>query len=88
LESGNPPSSCPALLRYLPCSNSTLEKGWEKIAIYASDSGEPTHVAKQTKSGKWTSKLCDWEDIEHNTLEALEGDFYGKAVKFLKRAVE
>jgi hypothetical protein len=28
---------------------------------------------------KWSSKLGDWEDVEHTTLEALEGDFYGKA---------
>lgn len=69
------------------CSDARLEKGFEKIAIYANESGEATHAARQTKSGRWTSKLGDWEDIEHSTLEALEGEFYGKAVQILKRAV-
>ena len=72
---------------YSPCSHSRPEKGFEKIAIYANANGDATHVAKQTESGRWTSKLGDWEDIEHNTLTALEGEFYGKAVQILKRAV-
>jgi hypothetical protein len=36
--------------------------------------------------GEWTSKLGNWEDIEHKTLAALEGEFYGKVVQILKRA--
>lgn len=72
---------------YSTCPHSRLEKVFEKIAIYANTNGEATHVAKQTESGRWTSKLGDWEDIEHNTLAALEGEFYGKAVQILKRAV-
>ena len=73
---------------YEPCDNDRVEKGFEKIAIYADTLGDVTHVAKQKTSGKWTSKLGDWEDLEHNTLVALEGDFYGKAVQILKRAVK
>jgi hypothetical protein len=57
---------------FSPCSSPKPEKGVEKIVIYANDSGEPTHVARQMESGKWTSKLGDWEDIEHTTLEALD----------------
>jgi hypothetical protein len=73
---------------YVPCSHSRLEKGFEKIAIYANTTtGDVTHVAKQTKRGRWSSKLGDWEDVEHNTLTALEGEFYGKPVQILKRAV-
>lgn len=72
---------------FAPCPHSRPEKGFEKIAIYANATGDATHVARQTKSGRWTSKLGDWEDIEHNTLAALEGEFYGKAVQILKRAV-
>jgi len=72
---------------YFQCDSEQKEVGFEKIAIYANASGEATHAAKQTKSGRWTSKLGDWEDIEHNTLAALEGEFYGKAVQILKRAV-
>jgi hypothetical protein len=73
---------------YSTCSNSNPEKGFEKIALYANASGQVTHAAKQTGSGKWTSKLGDWEDIEHATLEALEGDFYGTVVQILKSAVK
>jgi hypothetical protein len=50
--------------------------------------GQPTHAAKQMESGKWSSKLGDWEDVEHATLEALEGDFYGKVAQILKRPVK
>ena len=72
---------------YLPCDNAALEPGFEKIAFYADEHGNVKHTSKQLPSGKWTSKLGDWEDIEHGTLEALEGRFYGKAVQILKRAI-
>ncbi len=58
--------------------NEHFVKGVEKIAIYADYKNQFTHVARQLDNGKWTSKLGDWEDIEHDTLDALSGDFYGK----------
>lgn len=64
----------------------TLENGFEKIAIYVNSSGIPTHAARQLESGKWTSKLGDFEDVEHS-LEGLEGLAYGKVVAFLKREI-
>jgi hypothetical protein len=73
---------------YLPCISREFERGFEKIALYANDVGQPTHAAKQMESGKWSSKLGDWEDVEHATLEALEGDFYGKVAQILKRPVK
>ena len=72
---------------YFSCDNDRLESGIEKIAIYADSEGNVTHVAKQLNSGKWTSKLGDWEDIEHNSLPSLEGNFYGKVVRILKRKI-
>ena len=42
------------------------EIGLEKIALYATDDDEYTHVARQLPSGKWTSKLGGLEDIEHD----------------------
>jgi hypothetical protein len=36
-------------------------------------------------SGTWSSKLGVSEDIEHATLEGLEGVIYGKVVRILKR---
>jgi len=72
------------VLAYKPCDDESLEDGYEKIAIYALD-GLPKHVARQLESGTWTSKLGNDEDISHNTLEALEGEFYGKVVLLMKR---
>ena len=74
-------------LGYMLSQSRDLEPGFEKVAIYGDGAGF-THAARQLPSGKWTSKLGDWEDIEHNNLEALEGEFYGKAVQILKRAVK
>jgi len=73
---------------FVPCSSEKPEHGFEKIAIYSDSSGDVTHVARQTKTGKWTSKLGDWEDIEHNTLDALSGDFYGEICAILKRPIQ
>jgi hypothetical protein len=33
----------------------------------------------------WTSKLGDWEDIEHDTWQSLEGGFYGHVAVFMRR---
>jgi hypothetical protein len=69
---------------YSETSDANLEIEYEKIAIYASADG-PEHVARQKASGAWTSKMGKGVDIEHPTLECLEGDFYGKVVKIMKR---
>jgi len=73
-------------LGYRTCRNGQLEKGFEKVAIYAIRK-EPMHVAKQLENGLWKSKLGPEEDIVHNSLENLEGPCYGRAIRFLKRAV-
>jgi hypothetical protein len=62
-----------------------FEPEFEKIAIYVDDGGQPSHAARQTNSGAWTSKLGRSEDIEHKTLECLEGEDYGKVKVILKR---
>jgi len=74
-----------ATLGYQPCSNSEPERGIEKLAIYADATGWPTHVARQLSSGVWASKLGPSEDIEHASLEALEGAIYGNVVQYLSR---
>ncbi len=76
---------------YIPCDNSDLETGFEKVAIYIDANGTPTHAAKQLPSGKWTSKLGRWEDIEHERLASLEesqgaAPAYGRVARILKRA--
>ena len=69
---------------YKETSDATLEVEYEKIAIYASAEG-PEHVARQKASGAWTSKMGKGVDIEHPTLECLEGSLYGKIVKIMRR---
>jgi hypothetical protein len=61
-----------------------LEHKYEKIAIFVLN-GEPTHAAIQLSDGRWKSKLGPWEDIEHNTIKAVEDHIYGKAVVFMSR---
>jgi hypothetical protein len=62
-----------------------FETGLEKIAIYVAADGSPSHVARQTETGIWTSKLGKAFDIQHWTLEALEGDQYGKIELIMQR---
>src|SRR5689334_15720126 len=73
---------------YEPCSTSELEPGYEKVAIYISEAGLPTHAARQLAAGDWTSKLGDMEDIIHR-LDGLEGPSpaYGRVEQVLRRPI-
>ena len=76
--------------RYARCVDESLEKGFEKIVIYAQKKdGEliPTHAARQLHNGWWTSKLGAEYDIEHRNIDDLMGDDYGEPVIFMKRPV-
>ena len=73
-----------ATLGYSRCNDGSIENGFEKIAIYA-DADEYMHAAKQLENGKWSSKLGQLEDIEHETLLALEGESYGSVAVYMKR---
>jgi hypothetical protein len=72
-----------ATVGYAPCPDGSLEPGWEKVALYATDEG-PAHAARQLGNGRWTSKLGPDDDIEH-TLEGLVSPVYGAVVQFLRR---
>ena len=78
-------------LGYVECADESLEKGFEKIALYGKSSGgslEPTHMAKQLPDGHWKSKLGRHEDIEHNDLSNIDGANYGSARRYLKRPIK
>lgn len=62
-----------AQLGYTECEGPGQEPGFEKVAIYADDDGDPTHVARQLPSGVWTSKMGTLEDAEHATVHGAEG---------------
>lgn len=70
------------------CDNKEPEYGIIKIAIYADEKEEFTHVARQIQGGKWTSKLGDWEDVEHNDLDVLSGQSYGKPHTFMQKKIK
>jgi hypothetical protein len=77
-------------LGFRPCFyDDSLRPGIEKLAVFgirASDrSVAPTHAALQLDSGQWTSKLGDFEDIEHSSVDALCGPVYGEVICFLER---
>lgn len=74
---------------YSVCDGDQLEVGFVKVAIYADADGVPMHAARQLLSGSWTSKLGQWEDIEHTTPRDLEdngeGLGYGTVTVIMKR---
>lgn len=72
-------------LGYEVCDDDALERGYEKLAIFADSNGKPTHASRQLESGRWTSKMGRSEDIEH-TVFGLEAGDYGSVVKYLKRS--
>jgi hypothetical protein len=70
---------------YQICENGELEEGFDKIALYADAGGEWQHAAKQVGLGHWSSKLGDWEDIRHATVEAISGSDYGEVTCYMRR---
>lgn len=76
-----------ASLGYSVCAGDEQEADFEKIAVFADTSGNPTHAARQLPNGRWTSKLGYAEDIEH-ALRDVEGDIYGTVVLCMKRAIK
>ncbi|OCR02923.1 hypothetical protein BCD67_03250 [Oscillatoriales cyanobacterium USR001] len=72
---------------YEVCASDNLESGFQKIAIYAHSTGKPTHATRQLLNGKWTSKLEQDEDIEHESLEGIMGEVYGIVVCIMKKEI-
>lgn len=67
------------------CADGTLETGFEKVALFGDGYDDPTHVARQLADGHWTSKLGDWEDVEHDTADAVGGGGYGEIFWYMRR---
>jgi hypothetical protein len=74
-------------LGYELCGNGrNRERGFQKIAIYVDAYGEPTHAARQLWRGSWVSKIGTGNvDIEHASLDVLEGPLYGRVALIMKR---
>jgi len=70
-------------LGYTTCADGELERGFQKIALYANPQGQAKHAARQLPSGRWTSKCGSLEDIEHE-LGGLEAADYGNVAVYMR----
>lgn len=68
------------------CDSPDLEAGIEKIVIYANN-GVPDHAARQLPNGRWTSKIGEYEDVEHDIGAFKGGKYFGEVAVILKRSV-
>lgn len=68
------------------CDTGDFVEGFEKICIYSKD-GNFSHVCRQIAGDMWASKMGDYEDIEHTTLEALIGKGYGNPQIFMAKTI-
>lgn len=76
-----------SLREFVECGrDSSLEPGFEKIAIYA-EQDEGMHVARQLPNGTWTSKLGMNQDIMHKTAECIAGGDYEALYVVMKRGI-
>jgi len=73
-------------LGFQQCQDSSVEVGYEKVALYE-DQGEWTHAAAQIPTGRWRSKMGEGPVIEHRSPESLSGGIYGEATVYMRRAV-
>jgi hypothetical protein len=74
-----------ATLGYQSAESGDHDPDYEKVAIFVSSEGVPTHMARQLPNGSWTGKLGGLEDIVHVEVTALTGADYGHVVAFLQR---
>jgi hypothetical protein len=88
------PPACPNIESYIAayetqgfrvCDSPDLEEDKEKIAIFVDGSGDPFHAARQLPSGRWTSKLGDIHDIEHELVDIDGARLLGRLAVFLER---
>ena len=67
--------------------NRAVEVGYDKVAIYVDGQNDTSHVAI-TSGDTWKSKLGNYQDISHDTLDLLEGYEsceYGRVAVVLRR---
>ena len=71
---------------YAVCNSPDLEEGFEKVAIWTKGN-VLQHAARQTKNGRWLSKLGDLDDVEHDldNLNSSHPNGYGNIACYMKR---
>ena len=73
-------------LGFLQCQDSSLESGYEKVALYE-EQGVWKHAALQTPNGRWRSKMGVGPVIEHLSPESLSDGIYGNPTTYMRRAL-
>jgi hypothetical protein len=71
-------------LGFVVCDDDAYEPEYEKLALFADEEDEPTHMARQFDADRWASKMGKDYDILH-PLKAVEGSEYGRVVRYLKK---
>lgn len=71
-------------LGYQRCQDSSLESGFEKVALYEAQ-GLWKHAALQTPTGRWRSKTGQGPLIEHLSPESLSDGEYGSPTIYMRR---
>ena len=71
-------------LGFEQCQDSSLESGYEKVALYE-EGGVWEHAALQTPDGRWRSKMGEGPLIEHRSPESLSGGMYGSPTIYMRR---
>ncbi len=68
------------------CDSDDFEPGYEKVAIFVCENGEPAHAALQRadRNGAWRSKIGFNVDVEHE-LRSVECDNFGTVHTIMKR---
>lgn len=70
------------------CGSSSYEEGFVKIVLYEDKNKDFKHVARVLPNGNMTSKMGNYEDIEHYTMDAVSGDEYGYPSLFMKKKID
>ncbi|HYE53679.1 MAG TPA: hypothetical protein VD996_02510 [Chitinophagaceae bacterium] len=68
------------------CLSKEYEEGFIKIVLYEDKNQDFKHVARVLPNGYFTSKMGNYEDIQHS-LEAVCGNEYGYPVLYMKKSV-
>ena len=73
-------------LGFEECEDSSVESGYQKIALYQ-DRGAWEHASAQMPNGAWRSKMGKGPVIEHRSPDSLDGGMYGNVHCFMRRPV-
>ena len=74
---------------FVDCEDGSLDPVVVKIALYRirDDAGSYiwTHVARQLKTGLWTSKLGSSYEVTHRNTNDLDGELYGAVYAYMAK---